>query len=220
MNDYTSNYANLKVQVEKGENVTPYTKYEPDTSINVYNGNEYVPIPLGNEQEVSDEYSTSQTIPYSCNYSNNFFGQVIWTNPNPSSSFVNQTITVDDMTNFKYIEIFYKKTWLLKWGISVPGAFLVLLYFWAVHYSVRALNWVFPDYGRQSAGGRFADSFLLVVFSAMCLISGMISLFVKINDYDRFRRIQFIVTTVSAVATVCIVLILEKQFPSYEFIVM
>ncbi len=113
-----------------------------------------------------------------------------------------------------------KKTWLLKWGISVPGAFLVLLYFWTVHYSVRALNWVFPDYGRQSAGGRFADSFLLVVFSAMCLISGMISLFVKINDYDRFRRIQFIVTTVSAVATVCIVLILEKQFPSYEFIVM
>lgn len=90
--DYVSNYSSLRIQIEKGENATPYTEYEPDTSINVYNGNEYVPISTG------------------CNYSNKFFGQVIWTNPNPSSSFANQTITVDDMSNFKYIEIYFKKS--------------------------------------------------------------------------------------------------------------
>jgi len=112
-----------------------------------------------------------------------------------------------------------KKIWLLKWGASIPFSYFVLQYFWNTHYSIRALNWVFPDYGRDTAGGRFAGSALFMIFSVMCLICGIITFFIKIKNYDKFRKIQFIVTLSSAVLIVCTVLILEKQFPSYGYII-
>ena len=111
-----------------------------------------------------------------------------------------------------------KKEWLLKFGASIPFSLLCLLYFRLTDYSIRALNWVFPDYGLPSAGGQFASSFLFVIFSVMCLICLMISLFIRIKDYEKFSKIQLVITSVFAVLIICAVLILERQFPSYEYI--
>lgn len=33
---------------------------------------------------------------------------VLWENPNPTSSFANQTITLNDISNYKYLEIYWK----------------------------------------------------------------------------------------------------------------
>ena len=112
-----------------------------------------------------------------------------------------------------------KKIWLLKVGVSVPFSYLVLQYFWKTHYYIRALNQSFPNYGRDTAGGRFAGSLLLLFFSVLCLISGGISLNINIRDYDSYRIKLFVFTSAFAVFIVCIVLISERQFPSYEYIV-
>lgn len=112
-----------------------------------------------------------------------------------------------------------KKTWLLKWGLSIPFSFIVISYFHITNYSVRALNWAFPDYGNPSAGSKFAAVILLLISSAMCLICGLISLFIKPKDHDRFKSVIFIITSVFAALIICVVLILERQFPTYEYIV-
>ena len=111
-----------------------------------------------------------------------------------------------------------KKEWLLKFAASIPFSFFVFLYFWRTDYSVRALNWLFPDYGLPSAGSRTASSILFVIFSVMCLICLLISLFIKIKDPGRFRKTQLVITSVFAVLIISAVLILERQFPSYEYI--
>lgn len=111
-----------------------------------------------------------------------------------------------------------KRSWLIKWAVSIPFSFLVLLYFRITDYSVRSLNWVFPEYGTSSAGGMLASSFLLMIFLAACLISGLAALFIKISDSGRLRKVLFIIISAFAVITVCVVLILERQFPSYEYI--
>ncbi len=106
-----------------------------------------------------------------------------------------------------------KGSWLLKWGVSIPLSFLILQYFRITDYPVRALNWVFPGYGRPSGGGQFADLFLGILFTAMCLICGLVSLFISRKLPDRFRKIQFAVMLLFSVLTVCAVLMLEMQFP-------
>ena len=107
-----------------------------------------------------------------------------------------------------------KRAWLLKWGVSIPFSFLILQYFRITDYSIRALNWVYPGYGRPSGGGQFADLFLGILFTAMCLICGLVSLFISRKLPDRFRKIQFAVMLLFSVLTVCAVLMLEMQFPA------
>ena len=64
-----------------------------------------------------------------------------------------------------------KKKWLLKYLLSVPLSFGVIWYFWLTEYSVRALNWTYPDYGRFSAGGNFNGLVQVISFSALCLVA-------------------------------------------------
>ena len=42
-----------------------------------------------------------------------------------------------------------------KWLLSLPISYLIFQYFWKTNYAVRALNWVFNDYGEQSEAGNF-----------------------------------------------------------------
>lgn len=107
-----------------------------------------------------------------------------------------------------------KRAWLLKWGVSIPFSFLILQYFRITDYSIRALNWVFPGYGRPSGGGQFATAFMTILFTAMCLISGLISIFISSRTSVRFKRIQFIAVLLFSVLTVGAVLMLEMQFPA------
>lgn len=113
-----------------------------------------------------------------------------------------------------------KKTeWIFKYALSVPFSFILLQYFWKTHYSIRALNWVFPNYGRNTAGGGFVSIGLLTLSSVFCLTSGIIGLLIKPKNYKTFEKIQLIVTLPLTMLVVISILILERQFPSYNYII-
>lgn len=107
-----------------------------------------------------------------------------------------------------------------KWLISIPFSYLILQYFWKTHYSIRALNWVIPYYGRQTAGGNFAGFISMIFFSVLCLIGIIISLNItpKEKEFKKFGRIQLSIGCISVIIIVLVVIILEKQFPSYAFV--
>ena len=112
-----------------------------------------------------------------------------------------------------------KKTWLIKWLISIPFSYVILQYFWSSDYAVRALNYVIPDHGKPSAGGNFAGFLLFAFQTAACLISGIAALFIKPKNYETFEKIQIGISSVSAVITAAFVVISEQRFPSYEYII-
>lgn len=113
----------------------------------------------------------------------------------------------------------YKKEVLLKWGLSIPLSYITIQYFWIAHYSVRALNWIFPDYGTQSGGGAFAGFILILLLSVLCLVCGVLSCSVKVKEYIYFQKIQIVVILVIVLFTVAAVLLLERQFPSYHYVI-
>ena len=107
---------------------------------------------------------------------------------------------------------------LFKWLASLPFAYLAFQYFWSTKYALRSLNWVFPGYGKQSAGGAFASMGIMVLFGILCVAAFVIALFIKPRNYSRFEKIQLCVCTAAAVCIVIVTLLLEKQFPSYSVI--
>lgn len=107
---------------------------------------------------------------------------------------------------------------LFKWLASLPFAYLVFEYFWNTKYALRSLNWVFPGYGKQSAGGAFASMGLTVMFGVLCIAAFVKALFIKPRNYILFEKIQLCVCTAAAVCIVIITLFLEKQFPPYTTI--
>ncbi len=111
-----------------------------------------------------------------------------------------------------------KIEWLVKWGLSIPISRLVLQYFISADYSVRALNWLFPNYGRETAGGNFTGFFLIVMLSVNCLIAAFIALVTDREKHQTAKRSQLIVTSFFAAVIIAVVLILESMFPSYEHI--
>jgi len=111
-----------------------------------------------------------------------------------------------------------KKNILIKWLISIPVSLLIWWSFIRCEYSIRALNWIIPGYGRRSAGGNFAGAFNLVILSSLCLCGIVISLFVRPKKYERFRRIQLPVCMILMVMIIAAIFILESQFPSAEYI--
>ncbi|SFD02025.1 hypothetical protein [Ruminococcus albus] len=109
-----------------------------------------------------------------------------------------------------------KIEWFLKWGVSILFSPLVLLYFWETNYAIRALNWVIPGYGRESAGGGFVRAFLLIILSVLCIVGGIYSLTVNTKYYDVLKKVQLIVSSFFTVVIIVAVLVLETEFPSYE----
>jgi len=112
-----------------------------------------------------------------------------------------------------------KKIWLIRWGLSIPFSYLVIQYFWNVNYAIRALNWAFPYYGEASAGGNFASSCWMLLLSISCLFSGIIGLFIKIDNFAKFEKIQIIIILIVIGLIVAAVLLLEHQFPPYDYII-
>ena len=111
-----------------------------------------------------------------------------------------------------------KRSVLIKWLISIPCAIGIWWLFIKSEYALRALNWVIPDYGRQSAGGRLAGAFELLTLSLLCLIGLIVSIFVRPKDYERFRKIQLAVCMALMVIVIAVVFILNGQFPSLDYI--
>lgn len=46
----------------------------------------------------------------------------------------------------------------------------------------------------------------------------IINLFLRVKDYERFRKIQLVICMTVAVAVIAVVFILERQFPSSDLI--
>ena len=113
--------------------------------------------------------------------------------------------------------------WGLKWFFSIPISYLILQYFWQTEFSIRALNWVLPGYGKRSAGGNFAGMYLLCIQLIVCAISGIAGIsagkvLVNRDMYDKFEKKQVITGVVIAMIIVTIVLMLENRFPSAEYV--
>lgn len=101
----------------------------------------------------------------------------------------------------------------------MPISYVILQYFWRTSYSVRALNRVYPGYGKSTAGGEFAGYIMLIISSAMFLICAILALFAKNKNYEKIKTVCFIISSAYASLTAAVVFLLEKQFPAYEYIV-
>ena len=111
-----------------------------------------------------------------------------------------------------------RKTVLIKWLISFFSGAGVWWWFIRCDYAVRALNWVFPDYGRPSAGGNLAGFFELLILSFLCLCGFISSLIIRPKHYERFRTVQIPVCLAFMVIIIAVVIILESRFPSAAYI--
>lgn len=105
-----------------------------------------------------------------------------------------------------------------KWLVSLPFDYLAFEYFWSTKYALRSLNWVFPGYGRQSAGGAFASMGNTALFGILCISAFVIALFIKPRNFSRFKKIQLCLCTAAAVVIVTVTLLLEMHFPPYSTI--
>jgi len=102
---------------------------------------------------------------------------------------------------------------LLRWLCSFPFAFMVFQYFWKTNYAVRALNWCFPGYGKQSAGGGFAGALMTIILSLSCAICGIIAVSIKPEENRELAKKQLPVIAAADVIIIILVLLMESQFP-------
>ncbi len=105
---------------------------------------------------------------------------------------------------------------LCRWITSIVSAFLFLQYFRRTYFAVRGLNWVFPGYGRASAGGGFAFLVALVCFSGCCLVGIIIVFSMKSEKYGQFRKYQLILILAVEAMIWIAVLILNSKFPAFD----
>lgn len=108
---------------------------------------------------------------------------------------------------------------LAKWFLSMPLCNLVMLYFWNTNYAVRALNWVYPGYGMQSAGGKFTASGLLLVQAALCGIGVIAAVSRPQKPDQKATAIRLCIGGGCTLAVIAAALLLETQFPPYEQVV-
>lgn len=106
----------------------------------------------------------------------------------------------------------------LKLIISFPLSYLCLQYFWKTEYMLRSLNWVYPGYGHLSGVGKSAAGLLIIVYFILCIIAlicafGLSTIIEENNKAIRFEKPQLIVCGILGIATVAVVIILERQFP-------
>ena len=107
---------------------------------------------------------------------------------------------------------------IMKWLISFPVSFFVFWCFQKADFGLRSLNWAFPGYGYPSAGAGFASLFLFVVFSFFCLVSGIISIFIKPKNYESFSKVQTIICASISCIIIIVVIVLLFQFPDSDSI--
>lgn len=96
------------------------------------------------------------------------------------------------------------RTWshtLIKFGISVIAAIPVYQYFYMTNYTLRALNWVLPGYGKPSAGGGFASVILLMFLLIACFITTVLGIVFQqeIIDDSKFQRLIRLKTVICTI---------------------
>lgn len=108
---------------------------------------------------------------------------------------------------------------LTKWIFSIPLTFGFWYYFGKIRFYFRALNWVFPGYGDQSAGGSMATAFLLAVMAFFFFLTGITSILCSciLKPPKTFSIIQHIVCTTTCIGIVITILILDSIMPQYLY---
>lgn len=110
---------------------------------------------------------------------------------------------------------------LAKIFLSIP--FTVL--FWYVQikieFSLRALNWIYPSYGKSSAGGNFAD-FVILCSLAFCgfiaLVVFTILSAVKIPEKKQstLLSLQKYIALPVCIAVIAVIIVLNNIMPIYN----
>ena len=106
-----------------------------------------------------------------------------------------------------------KSICVIKWMLSALFSYYLIQYFWKTDFAIRALNWFFPETGRQSAGGKFAGMFLFQIQTVIYLICGIWGIVTKVNDYKKTIIIQFIISVLFSGIIVFFITTLEYMFP-------
>lgn len=107
-----------------------------------------------------------------------------------------------------------RKTVLAKWLLSIPFAIPIWYWFVRCDFALRALNWVYPGYGRRSAGGAFASVFMWINFTGLCFAALLLCLIFKRKLSPRVKRAQVIISVVTSIALAVIVNLLIADFPT------
>lgn len=112
---------------------------------------------------------------------------------------------------------------VFKFILSVP----ITVLFWRIQiemqFSIRSLNWIFPGYGKPSAGGSFAKFILLcslTFFIFVGIICGVILSGRKIPNHN--QKILFLIQN-SVVSIICIgivagIAVLNNIMPMYHYV--
>lgn len=117
-----------------------------------------------------------------------------------------------------------KILWLIKWGLSVALSELVFKYFSATHYMTRALGWLSLNSGSYRADGVLVDlsgfisGSIMLHITIFCAFTGFMAMFIEPKNFAKFGKVQFIIAAAYIVITIAVVLMLERQFPPYEYI--
>lgn len=108
-----------------------------------------------------------------------------------------------------------KKCVLCKWGVSLPFSYLCFNYFWKTNYSIRALNYMIPDYGKPSAGGKFAGFITLIFILFLCLVGIIFAIAKSSEKIKSYTKKQSFAGILIFVVIMIVVIYLETLFPSY-----
>lgn len=115
------------------------------------------------------------------------------------------------------------KSAALKWLLSLPITFILIVFFRGSNFYLRALNWAIPDYGEASMGGLWASGFLLICHAAASFFSlllglGMSSLRkdIKSEKIIKFITISEKICAVVSIAIVLTVMVFDISMPPYS----
>ena len=106
-----------------------------------------------------------------------------------------------------------KSICIIKWVASVLFSYYIIQYFWNTDFAIRSLNWVFPEYGNQSAGGKFAGMILLEIQMFIYLICALAGMMIKVKNYKKITIIQLAISALFSVGISFSVIVLESIFP-------
>jgi hypothetical protein len=107
--------------------------------------------------------------------------------------------------------------WLAKVLLCIPFSLPVFVFFWKTNFAVRAINRVYPGYGRESGGSRSANGLLILMYGVACLICALAALTASSPENQKERRYigkkQIMVGSAAAAITVMAVLLQAPVFP-------
>ena len=109
---------------------------------------------------------------------------------------------------------------LFKCVFSIPVAIIFWLFMVDIEFTIRALNWVFPDYGNPSAGGNFAGFIVLSITSILNFFSIVIGLLsshkLKNEKIDKGFYLLKGICSIICIAILLSILVLNFIMPQYS----